>query len=120
MNIVVYNIASGEIMRSVTATENMVPLQYDHELENYIEHDQVDDALFYIVSGAITFRPEFQETISGTTITGLPDPTTVVTNGTATLVTDGEADLTFEQAGTYLVQLYSFPYVEKTVEVTQP
>lgn len=119
MNIVVYNLGSGEITRSITCPDDMVPFQYDHETENFLEHDRVNDALFYIVSGEITNRPEFQETISGTTITGLPNPTTVVTNGTVTVVTDGEADLAFEQTGTYFVQLYSFPCIEKTVEVTQ-
>jgi hypothetical protein len=120
MNVVIYKLASGEIIKSVTCPEDMVPLQYDPETEDYLEHDRVNDALFYILDDQIVSRPEFQETISGTVISGLPVPTTVVTNGVTSVVSDGEADLTFEHSGTYIVQLFSFPFVEKTVEVTQP
>lgn len=120
MNVVIYKISSGEILRCVTCPEDMVTFQYNSETESFIEHDRVDDAVFYILSGMIEPRPEFEEVISGTVISNLPVPTTVIANGVSTVVSDGEADLEFDQSGTYLVQLYSFPYVEKTVEVTQP
>ena len=119
MNIIIYEVKSGQITRSVTCPDNAVPLQYNHETENFLEHDRIDDALFYVHNGQVEPRPEFQEVISGTVITGLPNPTTVATNGITTIVTDGEADLTFEHNGVYMVQLYSFPYVDKMVEVTQ-
>jgi hypothetical protein len=119
MNIVIYKIASGEIRCSATCVEEMLGLQYNPETENYLEHSLVDDSMFYVVSDQIVPRPTFTETVSGTVITGLPNPTTVVVNGTTTVVTDGEANLAFKQTGTYFVQLYSFPYVEKTIEVTQ-
>lgn len=120
MNAVIYNIESGEILRCVTCPKDMISLQYDHSSENFLECDRVNDSLYYILNGQIEHRPEFQEVISGTVISGLPIPTTVVTNGTVAVVTDGEADLIFDHSGTYMVQLYSFPYIEKTVEVTQP
>jgi len=57
MNIVIYKLDSGEITKNVTCPEEMVSLQYDHETEDYIEHDTVDDSLFYVVDGQIQPRP---------------------------------------------------------------
>lgn len=57
MNIVIYKLDSGEITKNVACPEEMVSLQYDHETEDYLEHDTVDDSLFYVVNGAIEPRP---------------------------------------------------------------
>ena len=57
MNIVVYKKDSGQITKNVACPEEMVSLQYDHETEGYLEHDSVNDALFYVVDGQIQPLP---------------------------------------------------------------
>jgi hypothetical protein len=57
MNIVVYKLDSGQITKNVACPDEMVSLQYDHETENYLEHDSVNDALFYVVNGEIQPKP---------------------------------------------------------------
>lgn len=119
MKAVVYKIDSGQITKNISCPEEMVSLQYNNETEDYLEHESVDDASFYVANGTIEPRPQFEEVVSGTVISGLPNPTTVIAAGTVVVVSDGQADLTFSQVGTYAVQLQSFPYVDKVVEVTQ-
>jgi hypothetical protein len=53
VNIVIYKLDSGQITKNVACPKEMVSLQYDHETENYIEHDVVDDSLFYVVDGEV-------------------------------------------------------------------
>jgi hypothetical protein len=48
MNIIIYKTESGDITKSITCPEDMVEIQYDHETENFMEHDRVDDALYKV------------------------------------------------------------------------
>lgn len=119
MNYIVYDTNSGRILRSVTCPPDMIQLQYDASESAHIEHTMVDDTQYYVVAGQVVQRPEFTEQISGTVISNLPVPTTVVINEEEFLVDDGSAELSFEHPGSYTVRLVSFPYIDKTVEVTQ-
>lgn len=118
MRYLVYNKISGEIVKSVNCPESMISLQVD-EGSNYIEHDSVDDTKFYLVNGEVASRPTFSESVAGTTISNLPIPTTIQTNGSSYTITDGSAELSFSLPGTYKVYLSSFPYQDKVVEVIQ-
>jgi hypothetical protein len=117
---VIYTIATGQILRTVACPAEMLALQFKAETEGCLENEQADDALSYVLDGTITPRPEFAETITGTTISNLPNPTTIKTNGQTYTVPDGTAELTYSQPGTYRVRLAGFPYQDKVVEVTQP
>jgi len=119
MRYVIYTINTGEITRNIVCPESTIQLQVKSG-EDYIENiDIVDDTLFYIVNETATPRPTFSESVLGTTISNLPIPTTVRTNGNSYTVTDGSAELSFSLPGTYKVYLSSFPYQDKVVEVTQ-
>ena len=75
----------------------------------------------YIANGAITPRPANTATISGMTISNVPNPSTVtIAGGSPTTVTDGEVDLSFTQPGTYTVVVSSWPMLDATFQVTQP
>lgn len=118
MNYIIYDIASGSILKSLSCPEDMIELQID-DSTSYIEHERVDDSKFYIVNDTVVPRPTFSESVSGTTISGLPIPTTVIAEGTPYTITDGSAELSFSLPGTYKVRLSSFPYQDKDVEVVQ-
>lgn len=119
MNIVIYKLATGEIRCSLTCVEEMLALQYDPLIEGYIEHTQVDDTKWYVVNNNLTPRPEFSETVVGTTISNLPIPTTVLCLNQEYNVDDGEVELTFTLPGEYDVLLTSFPFQDKIVKVIQ-
>ena len=120
MLVVIYNKTDGRILRTVECTPNLLPYQYDEELENYLEiYSTVDDSKFYVHESNIIERPTFSESITGTTVSNLPIPTTVVANGVSYLVDDGEAELSFSLPGTYQIKLSSFPYQDKLIEVTK-
>ena len=75
----------------------------------------------YVLNGAITPRPANTATISGMTISNVPNPSTVtIAGGSPTTVTDGEVDLSFTQPGTYTVVVSSWPMLDATFQVTQP
>lgn len=57
MNIVIYKLDSGQIIKNMACPEEMISLQYNHDTEGYLEHDTVDDSLFYVVDGEIQPRP---------------------------------------------------------------
>lgn len=74
----------------------------------------------YVLSGVITPRPANPSTISGMTISNVPNPSTVTIAGESpTAVTDGEIELSFTQPGTYNVQVSSWPALAATFSVTQ-
>lgn len=116
---VIYKASSGEIIKSVMCPDDIVDYQYNPSSEACIELEPIDDSLFYILSGNVERRPDFNESINGTLISGLPIPTLVSVNGFDYQVDDGEVDLNFSLPGRYIVKLSSFPYVEKIIEVVQ-
>ena len=61
MNVVIYKLDSGQITKNVSCPEDMVSLQYDHETEGYLEHDSVNDSLFYVVDGQIQPLPQSED-----------------------------------------------------------
>lgn len=122
MNIIIYKINSGQIIKSMNCPEEMIPIQYDFETENYLDIGnlpQIDDSLFYVKNNEVTARPELPVNILETTVTGLPNPTTVVTEGNSYVISDGTAELSFSLPGTYKIYLSSFPYQDKQIEVIQ-
>jgi hypothetical protein len=74
----------------------------------------------YILNGVITPRPANPSTLSGVTISNVPNPSSVIiAGGSPTQVTDGEVDLSFTQPGTYAVVVSSWPALDATFSVTQ-
>ena len=116
-NYIIYN-SKGEILKNISCPPSLISIQIMDQ-EHYLEHELVNDDEFYVVNGEVVPRPTFSESISGTTISNLPIPTTITTNGNSYTITDGSAELSFSLPGTYKVYLSSFPYQDKVVEVTQ-
>jgi hypothetical protein len=82
----------------------------------------------YIVDGTVTPRPTNPTTPSGLsvvadgtdlfTLSGLPNPSTVLVDGTPYEVTDGVFEVSFDLPGSYRVQVEAFPYLPVEYEVT--
>lgn len=120
MKAIVYDLNSGNILRFIEAPESMITYQYTEGTEGIVLYSGIiSDMEFYILNETVTPRPTFSESISGTTISGLPIPTTVLVEGIPYTITDGSAELVFSLPGTYKIKLSSFPYQDKEVEVTQ-
>lgn len=74
----------------------------------------------YVLNGAITARPKNPATLNGAVLSNLPNPSTVTINGTPYTVTDRELDMTFPNAGTYVITVSSpFPYLDASFTHTQ-
>jgi hypothetical protein len=72
-----------------------------------------DINLDWVSNGAVALRPANPATLSGTTLSNLPNPSTVTINGTAYTVTDGTLDMTFPNPGTYAINVSSpFPLLD--------
>lgn len=81
-----------------------------------IGHPETD----YVADGAILARPANPAVLTGTVLSGLPNPSTVMINGVAYTVTDSELDMTFPNAGTYAISVRSpFPYLDAAFMHTQ-
>lgn len=117
MMYIIYDL-SGKIIKSISCPPEMIETQLLSS-NYYIEGGRVDDSRFYIQNQQVVPRPTFSESITGTTISNLPIPTTIVIDDTPYTIDDGSAELSFSLLGTYRVRLYSFPYQDKEVEVTQ-
>lgn len=77
--------------------------------------------LDYVSNSTITPRPANPSTISGMTISNVPNPSTVTIDGVnPQTVTDGTVNLSFTQPGTYTVVVSSWPMLDATFTVTQP
>lgn len=72
----------------------------------------------YVADGEIIAREENPATVSGTTISGLPIPSTLKIGTETYVVDDGEADLDLTYPGTYRVEITTLRHLPKTVEIT--
>jgi hypothetical protein len=72
----------------------------------------------HVVDGAIALRPVNPARLDGTTLTGLPVPSTVRINGKPYVVDDGVLEMRFPQPGRYAIEVESpFPYLGLTTEL---
>ncbi len=81
----------------------------------------------YVLDGVVIPRPTlsaFDKTsiaadgIDTATLSGLPDPCTILINGQEHTVTGGTLDLDADRPGTYRVEIRHFPYRDFAQEIT--
>jgi hypothetical protein len=107
-------VMTGEVPQAMLADQ---PLVAGQTIVAGVGHWDTD----YVSNGAILPRPANPSTISGMTISNVPNPSTVTIDGVnPQTVTDGTADLSFTQPGTYTVVVSSWPMRDATFTVTQP
>lgn len=123
---VVYDVRTGEILRTGYCPEDAVDLQASGEHEAVIADQDASDTRDYVVDGEIVERPALGP-ISQTAIladdadeavlTGLPQPCTVRINGEPVTVGDGHLVFTASVAGTYVVEIDCWPYQAFRAEI---
>jgi len=72
----------------------------------------------YIDNGIIQVKNTISPQISGTTVSNLPIPCTVTTDGATFEVTDGTAELSYPYPGDYAVKIEAMHYNPTTIMVT--
>lgn len=116
MNYIVYHADTGEIIRSVQCSPDIVHLQCgdDHV---WIEGTSVDDTLFWVDDDQVVARPIFDIMVEGSVISGVPFGATVTIEG-QDYEADGD-DIEFEPSipGTYAICVSLFPFQTKILEV---
>lgn len=111
----IYN-SSGKILRSVVCPPRMAQIQKKSG-ESLVEgaSDIFNDM---VVGGKVVPRPENPITISGTTLSNVPLPSTISIGKTSYDATDSTVELSFSVPGKYYVRVESFPFKDKVFEVT--
>lgn len=111
--------SKGNILRSVRCQLNTIENQLTEDEVGYIEHEAVDDTIYYIKDDMIYPRDSMSVLIEGTNIYNIPDNSTVIIDGVEYLVEDNHIELTFSLPGTYTINISSPGYISYIAEVTQ-
>jgi len=110
---------SGIILRSGQCPDSMVELQASAPGERVMV-GVADDSMHYIDGGEVADRMQMGAVLDGTTIRGLPNPSTIKIEGVKYIVTDGVAELEFPIPGVYRVRCRALHRIPQEFVVTAP
>jgi len=110
--------ASGRITGTLQSDADTAKL--NRKLNPNFVAGKFDPDTHYVKDGVATARQANPAKLTGLSITGLPKPSVVTVEGVDYDVTDGQADLSFDQPGTYTVRVSSWPYLNKEFKVENP
>lgn len=124
----VYAPSSGRIIANGTAPRFVAEKQalYLTDRAVLIVDDQADPETMRVVDGAVEARPtlpEFDQTeiaaddTDVATISGLPDPCTVIVDGVEHVVEGGVMAVSSPMPATYVVEIKHWPYKEARHEI---
>lgn len=77
-----------------------------------------DGADYYVVNGQAVERPTQSTTLTGTIISNMPIPATLLVDGARIEVDDGKAELELLLSGAYKLRVEAWPYKDWEGEVT--
>ena len=120
----IYNITTGEIIRTVYCPDDQIESQCVAG-EAYIESDIGNDSTSYINNGAVTEKPVQLSVIDKTsaavdeavTISLIPEYAFVSVESLQQEVTGGSCELKFDTPGEYQITVTCLPYLDKTFTV---
>lgn len=123
---VVYDLGTGEILRSCRDSASYVPNEEWHDaMGEGIVYGIADDATHYVQGRVIVERPTFTipdvitvvaDGVSEETFM-LPAGTKVIHDEVESVLADGELTLSADIPGSYTLTLDHFPYKPKTITV---
>lgn len=123
MKHVVYNGETGEILAILTSKRTDIASVLKGEFAGMSilsDVGDVDDLTQYVSNNSIVDKPAMNITVEeGDTclISGLPIPCKVTVDGVDYIVDDGEIDIDFDLLKSHSIELESFPYISKDIEV---
>lgn len=106
--------ASGRVTAFMTVPDSMVNLQHDN-----VVHGRVDPATEYVADRTILPRPACPATLAGSTLSGMPVPSTLFINDKPFAITEDSVTLAFPNPGVYHLRLVAWPYLDGHFEVEQ-
>ncbi len=81
---------------------------------------KADGETQYVRGVALTARPQSPAALAGRRLTKLPSPCVIIVNDTIYTCDETEADLEFDQPGTYRVRVIAWPYLDAEFNVENP
>lgn len=115
MNVSIYDIQSGRIVRRVMCKPERAAFQCGPG-EGFVLQS-LDPAAYCIVNGKPQALRQIEPTIEGRTIGNLPRPCFVTIEGRRYEVDDGTAELDFAYPGPYVVRIEADGYKSTTVTI---
>ena len=107
--------ANGRIIHVLTASEPIVELNKEHD-PNWIDGEW-DDDVYYVKHGKAVKRPKNPCYADGQTLLNVPVPCVVWVNDTKYECDENTIDLEFDQPGTYVIRVQSWPYLDAEFEI---
>lgn len=106
--------AQGRITAILTVPESMIDLQMDD-----VVYGKANAATEYVLDRTITPRPPCPAVLAGSTLSGMPVPSTLFINDKPFAITEDSATLTFANPGVYRLRLVCWPYLDGIFDVEQ-
>lgn len=122
MNYIIYNLATGEILRNVDCPESMLDIQVAAGEDSLV--GQADDATRYVQGGQAVDRPAMSLIVGATAITadGVDEATiSGIPEGAEceglTIEADGLFIFTTDDPGDHVLTFRLFPYLDAEVTI---
>lgn len=110
----VYKKSTGEIIKTLFIPVGDIELNFNKDADEDYLNQEGRYEYDYVLNGVVTKRPENPTALNGLVLSDVPKGSTIYIDGSAYEVEPGgEIQLQFNQAGSYSVQIESFPYLDK-------
>lgn len=110
----VYKKSTGEIIKTLFIPVGDIELNFNKDADEDYLNQEGRYEYDCVLNGVVTKRPENPTTLNGLVLSDVPKGSTIYIDGSAYEVElGGEIQLQFNQAGSYSVQIESFPYLDK-------
>lgn len=118
MKLTFYDPATGRIRQRCQCSDDQAQFQIIAGLDRIEGYG--DPATQYVVSGALVSRPINPVVLSGTTLQNVPLGATVRYEQEQLVASAATIELEFPFAGSHVVTVQAFPYLDQTFTVVQP
>lgn len=119
-SISLYRKDSGLVFQSVTGTETTLELNKQDDVSIGFVEGLYEPGLFYVLGGEAMARPENPATLSGSTLSNVPVPSTIHINNESYPCEESTVELEFAHPGEYRIRVESWPYLDKEFEIENP
>lgn len=119
MELSFYEASTGKLVGDLSGPEELVIASTSLSPEPWIK-GYFDPEKYYVTRGVATLRPEQSSELIGFKLLKLPVPCTIRINERTYPCHEREAELTFDQPGTYKIAVEAWPYIRKEFTIENP